>query len=110
MTDCLYMDETDFEVFAEKILLKIADFIEDNDKDSIFEVDYIDGILEIKIFDRGQKYVINKHRASQKIWFSSPNSGAKYFVYNTNSKNWLDDNDELWQYLFTELKEFYDFS
>jgi len=27
------MDETDFEVFAEKILLKIADFIEDNDKD-----------------------------------------------------------------------------
>ncbi|MDA7705503.1 iron donor protein CyaY [Rickettsiales bacterium] len=109
MTDCLYMDETDFEIFAEKILLKIADHIEDNDEDSIFEVDYLDGILDIKIFATGQKYIINKHRASQKIWFSSPNIGAKYFSYDANLKKWIDNEDELWQYFFDELKKFYKF-
>ena len=109
MTDCLYMDETDFEVFAEKILLKISDYIEDNDEDSIFEVDYLDGILDIKIFATGQKYIINKHRASQKIWYSSPNTGAKYFFYDINSKEWRDKNDELWQYLFSELQKFHNF-
>ena len=103
------MNETDFEIFAEKILLKIADFIEDKDDDSIFEIDYLDGILEIKIFSTNQKYVINKHRASQKIWFSSPNTGAKYFSYDQNSNKWLDEKDELWQYFFDELKEFYNF-
>lgn len=104
------MDETDFEIFAEKILLKIADHIEDNDEDSIFEIDYLDGILDIKIFATGQKYVINKHRASQKIWFSSPNTGAKYFAYDANLKEWRDGKDELWQYLFSELQTYHHFT
>jgi iron donor protein CyaY len=103
------MDETDFEVFAENILLKISDNIEDNDDNSIFDIDYLDGILSIRIFATGQKYVINKHRASQKIWFSSPNSGAKYFSYDAKLKEWRDDKDELWQYLFDELNKFYNF-
>jgi frataxin-like iron-binding protein CyaY len=66
MIDCLYVDESDFKIFAEKILLRITDFIEDNDKDSIFDVDYLDGILDIKVFADGQAYVVNKHRASSK--------------------------------------------
>ena len=69
------MNDTEFLLLAENKLISLADFIENNDNNSIFDVEYSDGILNIEIFDTGQIYVINKHSASQKIWFSSPISG-----------------------------------
>ncbi|MFT4717753.1 MAG: frataxin-like iron-binding protein CyaY [Rickettsiales bacterium] len=65
---------------------------------------------DCKILADGQEYVINKRLASQKIWFSSPHSGAKYFTYDVNSDKCLDGDDELQKYLFSELDKFYDFS
>ena len=100
------MNETKFLELSETELINLADEIEENDKKSIFDVEYSDGILNIEIFKTGQIYVINKHSASQKIWFSSPISGAKYFAFDEEQKKWLDEKgQELRTFLIEELQE-----
>ena len=69
------ISDKDFTAFSEEELIKLADLIENKDKNSIFDVEYADGILNIIFFENGQTYVINKHSASKKIWFSSPITG-----------------------------------
>ena len=104
------MLEKDFLEISEQELINLADFIEDNDKNSIFDAEYSDGILNINVFASGQIYVINKHSASQKIWFSSPISGANYFAFNQKQKKWLDENGrELKEFLIRELKTNFNF-
>lgn len=104
------MHETEFLKLSEEELIKIADLIENNDENSIFDVEYSDGILNIEIFAKNKIYVINKHSASQKIWFSSPVSGASYFSYDYKSKKWLNDNNiELSKKLITELTNNFNF-
>lgn len=99
------MLEKDFLIASEQILIDLADYIENHDQGSIFDVEYADGILNINVFAKNKTYVINKHSASKKIWFSSPISGANYFSYNQQQKNWLDDKGgELKNILLTELK------
>ncbi len=105
------MLEKDFLELSENELINLADIIENKDKNSIFDVEYSDGILNIVVFASGKTYVINKHSASKKIWFSSPISGANYFAYNLDQKKWLDDSgQELKQILLTELKNNFQFS
>ena len=105
------MLEKDFLLLSEDKLIKIADFIEDNDSNSIFDVEYSDGILNIDIFNSNQTYVINKHGASQKIWYSSPISGADYFSYNSQKQKWLNDKGgELTEKLLAELKDNFNFN
>jgi iron donor protein CyaY len=104
------MEETDFLQISQDTLIDLADLIENNDEKSIFDVDYSDGILNIEIFDKDKTYVINKHSASQKIWFSSPVSGADYFSYDEKSKKWLDkNNQELKTILINELTKNFNF-
>jgi len=104
------MLEKDFLEISEQELINLADLIEHNDKSSIFDVEYSDGILNINVFASGQIYVINKHSASQKIWFSSPIFGANYFSFNQEQKKWLDDKKrELKEFLLTELKTNFNF-
>lgn len=101
------MNEKDFYTISDETLTKLADDVEGMDKEAVLEVDYMDGILNIIIEETSQTYVINKHSATQKIWYSSPLTGADYFVYDENSQEWLDDKkDELSQKLFTELSQF----
>jgi iron donor protein CyaY len=100
--------EKDFLELSEKELIRLADNIENNDKNSLFDVEYADGILNIEIFASNQIYVINKHSASQKIWFSSPVSGANYFAI--SNEKWLDDKGrELQEILLNELKTNFNF-
>jgi iron donor protein CyaY len=100
--------ENNFLELSEKELIRLADEIENNDKNSLFDVEYADGILNINVFASNQVYVINKHSASQKIWFSSPISGANYFVY--SNQKWLDDKGrELQEILLNELKTNFNF-
>ena len=100
------MEEKDFLEFSETKLTELADLIENNDKNSLFDVEYADGILSIDIFDDNKTYIINKHSASKKIWFSSPISGADYFSYDYASKKWLNQNNqELSEILLTELSK-----
>ncbi len=100
------ISQKDFLTLSEKELIKIADIIENKDQNSLFDIEYSDGILSIDIFSTGEKYVINKHSASQKIWFSSPVSGANYFAFNEKQCKWLDDkNQELETLLIDELED-----
>jgi len=104
------MQETEFLKLAESALIELADLIEIKDEKSIFDVEYSDGILNIEVFDQNQIYVINKHSASQKIWFSSPLSGAEYFAYDAKSQKWLDKNNrELKTVLISELTNNFNF-
>ena len=99
--------EKNFLELSEQELIKIADEIENNDKNSLFDVEYSDGILNIEIFKTGAQYVVNKHSASQKIWFSSPISGANYFSFNNEKEKWLDEKGmELRIFLLNELSSF----
>ena len=102
------MLENNFLELSENELIKLADEIENNDPKSLFDVEYADGILNINVFASDQIYVINKHSASQKIWFSSPISGANYFSY--IDQKWLDDKGrEIGEILFNELKTNFNF-
>lgn len=104
------MLEKDFLEISEIELIKLADIIENNDKNSVFDVEYSDGILNIIIFSTKQTYVINKHSASKKIWFSSPVSGANYFAYDQEKKEWLDlKQNDLQSILLDELKKNFNF-
>lgn len=102
------MLEKDFLLLSEKKLIEMSDLIESRDKDSIFEVEYADGILSITIFAQENKnYVINRHSGNQKIWFSSPISGADYFAYDQAKQQWLNNKgQEIWSILSTELANF----
>ncbi len=92
---------------SEKFLIELSDKIENFDKNSIFDIEYSDGILDILIHKTNQQYVINRHNANQKIWYSSPISGADYFSFDEKSKKWLNENNiELEEKLFAELRNF----
>ena len=101
------MLEKDFIKLCEDELIGLAKEIEDADQESIFDVEYLDGILSIAITITNQNYVINKHSASKKIWYSSPISRTDYFSYDLGQKKWLNNqNQELSQKLMAELKTF----
>ena len=97
----------DFYNISEEFLVDLCDKIDQNDNGCIFEVEYSDGILNITVFATNKQYVINRHNANQKIWYSSPISGADYFSYNEKEGKWLSDkNIELEEKLIKELESF----
>ena len=105
------MEEKDFLKLSESKLMEIDDFIENNDERSVFDVEYSDGILTIEVFHHNKTYVINKNSGNQKIWVSSPVSGADYFAYNSGKNNWFNDQGiELSEKLFSELKDNFNFN
>ncbi len=99
------MQEKDFLKSCEQILVQLSENIEIKDKNSKLDVEYSDGILTIIIEATSQTYIINRHAVSQKIWYSSPITGADYFAFDENSQNWLDSKGEkLEGKLFSELE------
>ncbi len=72
---------------CEDALLKLSQAIEARDKNSKLDVEYSDGILEIIIIATKQTYIINRNSGNQKIWYSSPISGADYFSF--DGKFWV---------------------
>ncbi len=99
------MSETNFLQRCEETLSKLLIELETRDKNSKLDVEYSDGILTILIEETSKTYVINRHAASQKIWYSSPFSGADYFSFDEVSQNWRDaKGEELAQKLFSELQ------
>jgi frataxin-like iron-binding protein CyaY len=99
------------EVFLQRcdeMLLKLGNLIEIQDKNCALDVEYFDGILKITAEATLQTYIINRHAASQKIWYSSPLSGTDYFTFNQKSQKWLNhDAVELEEKLLGELKNFW---
>lgn len=101
------MLEQNFHNLCDNFLSNLSEQIEAQDKNSKLDVEYSDGILNIVVEATSQTYVINRHLASQKIWYSSPLSGADYFSFDEKSGNWLDSKgEEIGGKLFSELKQF----
>jgi iron donor protein CyaY len=98
------MLEKDFLKFCETALINLSEAIEAADKNSKLDVEYSDGILEIVVVATKQTYIINRNSGNQKIWYSSPLTGADYFSFDAQSAKWLDDKGiELTNKLFSEL-------
>jgi iron donor protein CyaY len=88
------MSESDFLQRCENTLNKLSEELEIRDKNSKLDVEYSDGILTILIEETSKTYVINRHGASQKIWYSSPFTGADYFSFEDTSQSWIDSKGE----------------
>lgn len=94
-----------FEDICNKFLEDLFEELELIDENSMLDIDYSDGILNIIIEKSQQTYVINRHSASQKIWYSSPVSGADYFEFDADKNRWLSEKGfELKTKLLNELK------
>lgn len=66
----------DFEILAEKALLELSVKLEEVEE---LEITLSEGVLTLQA--PNGDYAINKHLASQQIWYSSPVSKLKYFIY-----------------------------
>jgi len=97
-----------FNLLCENFLQDLAIIIEKKDENSNLEIDYLDGILKIKIIKNSKVFVINRNSGNQKIWYSSPVSGADYFAFDEVLQNWLNAKKiELTQKLLDELKVYF---
>ena len=100
------MLEKDFLKFCESALIELSEKVEAMDKNSKLDVEYSDGILEIVINATKQIYIINRNSGNQKIWYSSPLTGADYFSFDEKSRYWISaKGEELAEKLFLELKQ-----
>ena len=96
-----------FYKLCDEYLQDLAEIIENHDPESCLEIDYLDGILKIVINNNKKTFIINRNAGNQKIWFSSPFSGADYFSYDPQSNQWLNSSKlELSKKLLSELKQF----
>ena len=98
----------DFNYLCETYLEELANKIDQEDNNFNLDIEYLDGILSIKILSNNKIFVINRNSGNKKIWYSSPFSGADYFSYDQDKKQWLSDSKvELTKKIFEELKEFF---
>jgi iron donor protein CyaY len=96
-----------FYQLCDDFLQFLSQLIENQDSSGALEIDYLDGILKIVINNNKKTFIINRNAGNQKIWYSSPFSGADYFSYNQESKQWLNSSNlELSEKLMHELKSF----
>lgn len=97
-----------FSKLCEDFLQDLAIAIEKKDSNSNLETDYLDGILNIKILKNSKTFVINRNSGNQKIWYSSPFSGADYFAFDEVSGQWINSKKiELTLKLMSELQEYF---
>ncbi len=99
------MDESNYHELADSVLEHIFQTVEEADEEGVIDSDFHDGVINIVLPD-GQEFVINKHSPTQQIWMSSPNSGARHFVYNEEENLWIDTRSE--DDLMTLLQEDFD--
>ncbi len=101
------MLEKDFYKLCEDALSTLAQELEKKDGNSKLDFDYSDGILKIVILVDKKTYVINRNSGNQKIWYSSPLTGADYFAFDEKTKSWLDaKGEELSQKFFSEIQPY----
>lgn len=62
------IDETRFEIEADKTLLRLETCL--TELDDSLDVDLSMGVLTVE-FESGRKFVINSHRAARQIWMSA---------------------------------------
>ena len=94
------MPESVYQTAADACLEHISEVLQamEDDSELLEETNYGDGVLEIDCGDKGT-FVINKHYATQQIWYSSPVSGAHYFEA-ASRPLWISQNLEMNVYKF----------
>ncbi len=98
------MPEKDFLKYCETSLMELSQLVESWDEKSLLDVEYSDGILEIVILASKKTYIINRNLGNQKIWYSSPFSGADYFTFDLPQNKWFNQAKiELKDKLISEL-------
>ena len=75
-----------------------------------YDVEYVEGVLTLRLGAGKGTYVINKQPPNQQIWLSSPLSGPKRFDYDPAEANWTSSKDQskLLQLLSKELSQLLD--
>ena len=97
-----------FSKLCEDFLQELSIVIEKKDINSNLETEYLDGILNIKILKTSKVFVINRNSGNQKIWYSSPFTGADYFAFDEVAKQWINAKKiELTQKIMSELQEYF---
>lgn len=97
------LDDAVFHEKADMILEALQEAVEGADESGEIDVEYVEGILTIKLAD-GNEYVLNKHEPSRQIWASSPFSGAAKFNYEEDEDEWLSKGGHsLREFMFNEF-------
>lgn len=77
------MSESAFERLADSLLAALEERIGDH-----VDAELQGGILTVD--GAAGTWVVNKHAATQQVWLSSPQSGARHYVFDAASGLWTD--------------------
>lgn len=73
--------------FFDNLSEEIEIILEDSNLKN-YDIELSDGVLTINLGSAGT-YVINKQTANKQIWYSSPISGPRKYIYDPNVKRWV---------------------
>jgi iron donor protein CyaY len=82
------LSESAFLLLADASLNRLADMAEVLDDEEQLEIELSDGILTVTL-PAGKQFLVNRHKPSLQLWYSSPLSGGLHFDYNEAEKAWL---------------------
>ena len=83
------MDENDFNLFADAMLLRIEQALEKCGDEVDFEIGS-GGVIELE-FDHGagSKIVINRHSAAREIWVAAKSGGYHFTMDAADPRHWV---------------------
>ena len=88
------LSEADFHVLADATLASIelcATPLEDLSLDG-FDLTTSQGVLTLRLGEKGT-YVLNKQAPNRQIWWSSPVSGPRRYVWDGAARRWVNSRD-----------------
>ncbi|KAG4086138.1 Frataxin [Neocallimastix lanati (nom. inval.)] len=93
--------------FFDNLSERIETILEDS-KIENYDTELSSGVLTIKLGSAGT-YVINKQTPNRQIWYSSPISGPRKYIYDIKTKRWVGlnecDSQEENRFIETRLSE-----
>ncbi len=81
------LTESAFMLLADATLNRLMDMAEIADEEGVLDVELADGILTVTL-PNGRQFLINRHKPSLQLWYSSPLSGGLHFDYDEAEKAW----------------------
>ncbi len=97
------MNDSQYNMIADDLLISIEDAIEDINDNSPEEIDYesVSGLLTLTFINK-TKIIINKQAPLHEIWVATKFNGH-HFIY--KDEQWFDkrSGDEFWQFLSTAV-------
>lgn len=81
------LTESAFLLLADATLNRLADMAEIADDEGVLDIELADGILTVTL-PGGKQFLINRHKPTLQMWYSSPLSGGLHFDYDEVEKLW----------------------